>query len=107
MLFIGISIGVFLIALGLLIHLGKNYDLIAGYNTMNEAEKSAFNIIKFARLFGITFYIMGITLIIFSFVLALFDIDNGYFVGVMLVIIFGGVGYLNLMGQIIKRQVNP
>lgn len=103
-IFIGIFIGLLLISLGLLIHRGKKYDLIAGYNTMDERKKSVFNIEKYARLFGITFYLIGILLIIYSLVIELFDIDNGYFVLVMLAIISVGVGYLNLMGQILKKQ---
>ena len=106
MLFIGIFIGFFLIGLGLLIHLGKKYGLIAGYNTMKESEKSVFNIKKFARLFGFTFYIMGLSIIISSFAQSWFSIDDGYFVVFLLFVVFGGVGYLNLMGQLIKKHQN-
>jgi len=103
-LYLELFIGLLLISLGILVHLGKKHDYIAGYNTMDEIEKSAFNIEKYDMHFGITFYLMGIVLILYSLGIELYNINDGYFVFVMLIVIAVGVGYLNLMGQIIKRQ---
>ena len=111
MIFIEIFVGLFLISMGLIVHLGKQYDLIAGYNTMDaryntmdEQKKQAFDIIRYARLFGITFYSMGIALIVFAIVFSLLSIESGYLMAAMLVLMLIGVGYLNLMGEIIKRK---
>jgi len=104
MIFIEIFVGFFLISIGLIVHLGKQYDLIAGYNTMDEQKKQAFDIIRYARLFGITFYSMGIALIVFAIVFSLLSIESGYLMAAMLVLMLIGVGYLNLMGEIIKRK---
>ena len=68
MIFIEIFVGFILISIGLIVHLGKQYNLIAGYNTMDEQKQKAFDIVRFARLFGITFYSMGIALIIFGII---------------------------------------
>ena len=103
-LLIGLFIGLLLITFGLIVHLGKKYDLIAGYNTMDEPEKSAFNIKMYARHFGIVFYIMGTVLVLYSMVIELFDLTKDYFVYIMLVVILPGVGYLQVMGWIIKKQ---
>jgi len=104
MIFIEIFVGFFLISIGLIVHLGKQYDLIAGYNKMDEQKKQAFDIIRYARLFGITFYSMGIALIVFAIVFSLLSIESGYLMAAMLVLMLIGVGYLNLMGEIIKRK---
>jgi hypothetical protein len=104
LVFIDVGVGLLLISIGLIVHLGKQYDLIAGYNTMDEQKKRRFDIIKYARLFGVTFYIMGTLLVLFALLFAFMNIDKGYMVGVMLVVIFGGVIYLNVMGEIIKRN---
>lgn len=106
LVYIDVGVGLLLISIGLIVHLGKQYDLIAGYNTMDEEKKSRFDIIKYARLFGVTFYIMGILLVLFALLFAFMNIDKGYMVFVMLVIILGGVIYLNVMGEIIKRKAN-
>ena len=71
---------------------------------MDEPEKSAFNIKMYARHFGIVFYIMGTVLVLYSMSIEFFDLANDYFIYVMLVVILLGVGYLNMMGRIIKKQ---
>ena len=104
MVFIEIFVGILFISLGLIVHFGKQYDLIAGYNTMDEEKKKAFDIGRYARLFGVTFYIMGLLLILFALLFSLLGIGNGYLVGIMLIIILSGVCYLNIVGEIIKQK---
>lgn len=58
----------------------------------------------YARHFGIVFYIMGTVLVLYSMSIEFFDLANDYFIYVMLVVILLGVGYLNMMGRIIKKQ---
>ena len=106
LVYVDVGVGLLLISIGLLVHLGKHHDLIAGYNTMEEQKKKRFDIIKYARLFGVTFYIMGTLLALFALLFAFMNIDKGYMVVVMLVIILGGVIYLNVMGRIIKRKAD-
>lgn len=46
---------VILIFIGALIHFGKMYNLIAGYNTMSKEEKAHYDIEEIGKLF---FYVM-------------------------------------------------
>jgi len=104
MVLIEIFVGLFLISVGLVVQYGKQYDFIAGYNSLEEHKKKAFDIIRYARLFGITFYIMGSALIFFTIIFSLLGIGSGYLVGIMLIVIPTGVVYLNLIGEIIKQK---
>lgn len=104
MVFINIIIGLFLIAMGFTIHLGKRYDLIAGYNSMDDKEKESFDIDKFAKHFGITFYIMGLGVVISALVFELLNINGSYWIAVLSVLVLGGALYLVILGEIMKRS---
>jgi hypothetical protein len=54
-----IAIGVFLILVGLAVHVFKWYFLISGYNTMPKAKKANVDVAGLGRLMGIYFYING------------------------------------------------
>ncbi|XMB85380.1 DUF3784 domain-containing protein [Mycoplasmatota bacterium WC44] len=51
--------GSFLIFIGLLIHVFKMDDLIAGYNTMSKEQKENVDIRKVSKVMGICFYFNG------------------------------------------------
>lgn len=54
-----IIMGVFLIVMGLTIHVFKWYFLISGYNTMPEEKKANVDVKGLGRLIGIYFYVNG------------------------------------------------
>lgn len=103
-IFINLAIGLFLLTIGLTVHLGKNYNLIAGYNTMDDEEKELFNIKKFALHFGIAFYIAGFGTAISALLFYWFNIDTGYWIWILLALVLGVAGYLNFVGWVIKRE---
>ena len=55
---------VIFVALGVLIKNGKFYGLIAGYNTMSDAEKATYNIEKIATLFRNVMFSMAAIFVI-------------------------------------------
>jgi hypothetical protein len=57
-------IGVFLIIVGVVVKHFKLYFLIAGYNTMSEADKEKVNIEKVATLLRNVMVFMGLALIL-------------------------------------------
>jgi len=97
-------VGVLLIFIGLVVHKYKLYNLIAGYNTMSDEEKSQFDIKRYARVFGIVFYVMGIGIIVCGLVFYTFHLDQNYLVLPFVVVVLGGVVYLNVFGQTMKRR---
>jgi hypothetical protein len=58
-----IIIGVFLVAMGLAVHVFKWYFLISGYNTMSREKKANVDTKGLSRLIGIYFYVNGGVLI--------------------------------------------
>ncbi|MDD3654376.1 MAG: DUF3784 domain-containing protein [Desulfotomaculaceae bacterium] len=54
-----IIIGVFLISIGLAVHVFKWYFLIAGYNTVSKEKKAKVNTKGLGRLMGIYAYVNG------------------------------------------------
>ena len=90
--------------LGLIIHLGKKHNLIAGYNTMDKDEKEAFDIITYARYFGLTFYIMGIGIMIFTIIMDKLKLISLYQMMIIVAIMLAGVGYLNLLGMRMRQN---
>ena len=104
MFFINFAIGIFLTAIGLVVHLGKKYNWIAGYNTMDEVDKEIFDIEKFARHFGIALYITGIGIMISSIVFQCLNIEAAYSVLILIVMVIGCVVYLNMVEWVIERN---
>ena len=51
--------GVFLIVMGLLVHVFKWYFLISGYNTMSKEKKAKVNTEGLGRLIGMYSYVNG------------------------------------------------
>lgn len=54
-----VGIGVLFVVMGLLVHKGKMYFLISGYNTMNKEKKAKVDVVGLGRYMGIHFYING------------------------------------------------
>jgi hypothetical protein len=66
-----IIIGVFFIAMGLVVHVFKGYFLIAGYNTMSKEKKAKVDTEGLGRLMGIYSYVNGGVLILMGVLHAL------------------------------------
>ena len=96
--------GLILIGLGYIVHKLKQYDLIAGYNTMPDDKKENFDITRYARHFGIVFYLMGIVTILLSVIEYLLSFDGWYFGLSFMGIILGGTIYLIVLGYFLKNQ---
>jgi flagellar basal body-associated protein FliL len=58
-MWLNLIIGALFIVLGLVVHVGKMYFLISGYNTMRKEKKANVDIRRLARLVGIYSYING------------------------------------------------
>ncbi|TYB77037.1 DUF3784 domain-containing protein [Bizionia myxarmorum] len=67
----------------------KLYDLIAGYNTMPDAEKATYNISKIANLFAFVFYGMAAIILIAYCFSKWLDNEKIGFVGISLAILIG------------------
>ena len=72
---ISIGVGVFAILLGILIKHGKQYWLVAGYNTSSQKEKDKFNMDDYAVVMRNGLAIIGITLILSPIIGHIFDIS--------------------------------
>lgn len=102
LLFCSISLGI----LGFLVKEKKCYNLIAGYNTLPEEEKSKVNIERLANTLGIVFYILSaifITLCICSF---LFDLPDVYILMMTFFFTFLGLNIIVLRRDE-KTKRNP
>lgn len=82
-------IGLFIIALGFLLKVFP--ILIAGYNTMTKEQKEQVDIQGFSTLMRNTFIVMGLSVVIFCFLLS-WNWAFGF-------IIFGGVIFLLIKGH--------
>ena len=88
-----IQVAILFIIIGAAVKYGKAYYLIAGYNTMPKESKKKYDIEGIANVFGITFFAMGIVIIIGYFVADWFnnsDINGITFFGSLLI----GIPYL-------------
>jgi phosphoglycerol transferase MdoB-like AlkP superfamily enzyme len=99
-------VGALIFSLGLIVYKYKQYDLISGYNTMSEEKKARFDIKRYARIFGIVFYTMGIAIITITLVFYFFRLDQTYFIWYILAIILSGIFFLNVKGWKYKRKSN-
>lgn len=97
-------VGILLIFLGLLVHKYKQHDLISGYNTMPEEKKSRFDIDKYARVFGIVFYMMGSLIVLGIPMFYALRLELSYYALYFFVIVVGGVSYLNVVGWTFRRK---
>lgn len=99
-----IFVGVLIFSLGLIVHKYKQYDLMSGYNTMSEEKKAHFDIKRYARIFGVVFYTMGVAIIVLTLVFYFFSLDQTNFFWFVMAIILGGVFYLNVKRWKYKRK---
>ena len=86
-------IGLFFISLGALIHYGKLYNLIAGYNTMPTSEKKKVDIEGVAKLFWYVMLVMGLAFMSLKSVILTLDIaeyKEVLFWGILII----GLGFL-------------
>jgi len=109
MIFVIIGIGVFIIAIGLIINVNNARTLLAGYNTMSEKERSNFDIHSYISHFRRFHLFLGISLTVIGVVLVL--VFNEGVAGIFLAayptaayIYFIGAGKKYMKGQIGKTQ---
>jgi hypothetical protein len=100
-----ILVGAFLALIGIVVSRFKLYNLIAGYNTMDEKEKTEYDIEGFAKLLRSVFLVTGISIITGS----LLNIWLNYrhlSVIILLVTTISGVLYLLSRSQEFKSKQN-
>lgn len=93
------------IFIGLLIKNGKMYNLIAGYNTMSDKEKSKYNIEAIATLFRNVMFFMAF-LIVIGYVLSKIFKDPSILAIAFWIAIGIGMPYLIIQSNTKKFKSN-
>ena len=100
----GIISGVICIAIGISVGVFKQYQLIAGVNTMSKKGLEKIDLEYVGKYFGISFGILGVILLISPFIFKYIDLMKYHSIFFFFTII-GFVLFLFLFGQEKKNKI--
>ena len=94
---VGLIIGLFFIGIGFLV---KSYpDLIAGYNTMPKEKKKNVDIVGLSTFMKRVSIVMGVSIIILSLFIEVFNLKEVAFFGALILITLAGLIILVIGAQ--------